>query len=176
MFAQTDLGATLSWEPPSSSSPAEIVEYSVYLAVRGQPAGGAGGQQLAFMRVYCGAEPQCVVSNAHLSQALIDTSTKPAVIFRIAAKNDKGYGPATQVRWLQDANSGAGAGVGAAAGGAAGAQPHAGGAAEAATATGGSGLGVNPAIALLPGIKRPGEAAGAELSAEKRARPDSGDN
>ena len=171
---QTDLGATLSWEPPSSSSPAEIVEYSVYLAVRGQPA-GAGGQQLAFMRVYCGAEPQCVVSNAHLSQALIDTSTKPAVIFRIAAKNDKGYGPATQVRWLQDASSGAGAGPG----GAAGAQTHAvhaGGAAEATSAAGGSGLGVNPAIALLPGIKRPGETAAVEQPTEKRARPDSGDS
>lgn len=24
------------------------------------------------------------------------------VVFRIAARNDKGYGPATQVRWLQE--------------------------------------------------------------------------
>ena len=31
-----------------------------------------------------------------------ESSNKPAVIFRIAAKNKKGYGPATQVRWLQD--------------------------------------------------------------------------
>lgn len=28
-------------------------------------------------------------------------TSKPAIIFRIAARNDKGYGPATQVRWLQ---------------------------------------------------------------------------
>jgi hypothetical protein len=36
-----------------------------------------------------------------LSQAYIDMSSKPAILFRIAAKNEKGYGPATQVRWLQ---------------------------------------------------------------------------
>lgn len=36
-----------------------------------------------------------------LSAAQVDTTTKPAIIFRIAAKNEKGYGPATQVRWLQ---------------------------------------------------------------------------
>ena len=34
-----------------------------------------------------------------------ESSQKPAVIFRIAAKNKKGYGPATQVRWLQDAKT-----------------------------------------------------------------------
>lgn len=31
----------------------------------------------------------------------MDYTSKPAIIFRIAARNDKGYGPATQVRWLQ---------------------------------------------------------------------------
>ena len=72
-------------------------------------AAGGQSQQLAFMRVYCGPDPQCMVSNVQLAQALIDTSNKPAVIFRIAAKNEKGYGPATQVRWLQDANSSIGA-------------------------------------------------------------------
>ena len=61
----------------------------------------ASSTSLAFMRVYCGALNACVVSNAQLSSAHIDTSNKAAIIFRIAAKNDKGYGPATQVRWLQ---------------------------------------------------------------------------
>ena len=41
---------------------------------------------------------QCVVPNSSLAAAHIDTTTKPAIIFRIAARNDKGYGPATQVR------------------------------------------------------------------------------
>ncbi|XP_048463454.1 host cell factor 2-like isoform X5 [Rhincodon typus] len=97
-------GAHLTWEPPATTA-GKILEYSVYLAVRsiqvtesksGSPA------QLAFMRVYCGAKPSCVVSSSHLANAHIDCTTKPAIIFRIAARNEKGYGPATQVRWLQD--------------------------------------------------------------------------
>ncbi len=61
--------------------------------------------QLAFVRVFCGPQAQCVVPNVNLAAAHIDTSTKPAIIFRIAARNEKGYGPATQVRWLQGENS-----------------------------------------------------------------------
>ena len=57
--------------------------------------------QLAFVRVYCGPVNQCTVSHGSLSAAHLDTTSKPAIIFRIAARNDKGYGPATQVRWLQ---------------------------------------------------------------------------
>lgn len=53
------------------------------------------------MRVYCGPNPSCLVQSASLSNAHIDYTTKPAIIFRIAARNEKGYGPATQVRWLQ---------------------------------------------------------------------------
>jgi len=62
---------------------------------------GSGPAQLAFVRVYCGPHPQCLVQNASLLQAHVDYTTKPAIIFRIAARNEKGYGPATQVRWLQ---------------------------------------------------------------------------
>ena len=61
----------------------------------------SGPSQLAFVRVYCGPSSQCTVPNSSLSSAHIDTTTKPAIIFRIAARNEKGYGPATQVRWLQ---------------------------------------------------------------------------
>lgn len=57
--------------------------------------------QLAFVRVFCGPQAQCIVANNSLTAAHIDTTTKPAIIFRIAARNEKGYGPATQVRWLQ---------------------------------------------------------------------------
>ncbi|ETN68572.1 hypothetical protein NECAME_05536, partial [Necator americanus] len=120
-------GAQLTWEPPQNVagtqrqplifniestcaadvmnscnfySTGRISEYSVYLAVRNTS--GASDNQLAFMRVYVGVEPECVVNQSNLAAAYVDQSTKPAIIFRIAARNEKGYGPATQVRWLQD--------------------------------------------------------------------------
>ena len=59
---------------------------------------------MAFVRVYGGPLAECSVNAGQLLQAHLDvsTSSKPAIIFRIAARNDRGYGPATQVRWLQD--------------------------------------------------------------------------
>lgn len=92
-------GAHLSWEPPANSA-GTITEYSVYLGLKPQP--GAQPGTMAFARVYCGPGSSCVVSHHQLASAHVDTTSKPAIIFRIAAKNDKGYGPATQVRWLQD--------------------------------------------------------------------------
>nr|XP_032529532.1 host cell factor-like isoform X3 [Danaus plexippus plexippus] len=98
-------GAHLSWEPPQVAADG-IFEYSVYLAVRSNPQPKeASKSQLAFVRVYCGKANTCVVGQASLGAAHVDSSTKPAIIFRIAARNDKGYGPATQVRWLQDIKS-----------------------------------------------------------------------
>ncbi|XP_075261582.1 host cell factor-like isoform X2 [Convolutriloba macropyga] len=102
-------GANLSWEPPQNPA-GKILEYSVYLAVRNTqpelqaPSQSRPTQQLAFIRVFCGVPPHCTVHNSHLVSAHIDYSTKPAIIFRIAARNEKGYGPATQVRWLQDSS------------------------------------------------------------------------
>lgn len=95
-------GAHLSWEPPPSTT-GDILEYSVYLAVKSQNAKDKATQsaQLAFVRVYCGPNNQCTVPNQSLLTAHVDYTSKPAIIFRIAARNDKGYGPATQVRWLQ---------------------------------------------------------------------------
>jgi len=95
---KTDDGASLSWSPPVNT---EIIEYSVYLAVKQSQATGKTNN---FIRVYLGHQPNCIVSHSQLAQAATNTesSNKPAVIFRIAAKNKKGYGPATQVRWLQD--------------------------------------------------------------------------
>ncbi|XP_046552759.1 host cell factor 1-like [Haliotis rubra] len=105
-------GAHLSWEPPQNTA-GKITEYSVYLAVRNAAAAeqkAGAPAQLAFVRVYCGPNPSCVVTTASLASAHIDFTTKPAIIFRIAARNEKGYGPATQVRWLQDASQTAMAG------------------------------------------------------------------
>ncbi|XP_030379482.1 host cell factor isoform X2 [Scaptodrosophila lebanonensis] len=95
-------GAHLTWEPPPAQKTKEIVEYSVYLAVKPTAKDKVASPQLAFVRVYVGAANQCTVPNASLSNAHVDCSNKPAIIFRIAARNQKGYGPATQVRWLQD--------------------------------------------------------------------------
>uniref|UniRef100_A0AAZ3SUW9 Host cell factor 1 n=1 Tax=Oncorhynchus tshawytscha TaxID=74940 RepID=A0AAZ3SUW9_ONCTS len=99
-------GAHLTWEPPSVTS-GKIIEYSVYLAIQStqtaEPKTSTPGQ-LAFMRVYCGPNPSCLVQSTSLSNAHIDYTTKPAIIFRIAARNEKGYGPATQVRWLQESS------------------------------------------------------------------------
>uniref|UniRef100_A0A672SYM8 Host cell factor 1 n=1 Tax=Sinocyclocheilus grahami TaxID=75366 RepID=A0A672SYM8_SINGR len=99
-------GAHLTWEPPSLTS-GKITEYSVYLAIQSSQtteAKPSAPAQLAFMRVYCGPNPSCLVLSSSLSNAHIDYTTKPAIIFRIAARNEKGYGPATQVRWLQESN------------------------------------------------------------------------
>uniref|UniRef100_H3CHQ6 Host cell factor 1 n=1 Tax=Tetraodon nigroviridis TaxID=99883 RepID=H3CHQ6_TETNG len=100
-------GAQLTWEPPVATS-GKITEYSVYLAIQSSQATAAsssGPAQLAFMRVYCGPTPSCLVPASSLANAHIDYTTKPAIIFRIAARNQKGYGPATQVRWLQGESS-----------------------------------------------------------------------
>lgn len=96
-------GAQLTWEPPAVTS-GKITEYSVYLAIQSSQASsaGSGPAQLAFMRVYCGPTASCLVQASSLANAHIDYTTKPAIIFRIAARNQKGYGPATQVRWLQE--------------------------------------------------------------------------
>jgi host cell factor len=127
-ITKSNEGAHLSWEPPQFT-PGDIVEYSVYLAVKptqGTTTPPSGASQLVFVRVYCGKGTSCNVFNANLASAHIDTTTKPAIIFRIAAKNEKGkfylhrilllitscntfentgYGPATQVRWLQDSSA-----------------------------------------------------------------------
>ncbi|CAN7984499.1 unnamed protein product [Ixodes pacificus] len=109
-------GAHLSWEAPQGN-PGDVTEYSVYLAVRSATTGDGAGSaktvtsnpsQLAFVRVYCGPQAACTVPSASLASAHVDMTSKPAIIFRIAARNDKGYGPATQVRWLQDGMTPAG--------------------------------------------------------------------
>jgi len=100
-------GASLTWEAPPTSS-GKILEYSVCLAIKNLKeiplTPKSSTTNLNFVRVYCGPQNAAVVSHESLGAALIDRTNKPAIIFRIAAKNEKGYGPATQVRWLQDSN------------------------------------------------------------------------
>ncbi|KAK7813727.1 hypothetical protein U0070_001433 [Myodes glareolus] len=95
-------GIHLSWEPPTSPS-GNILEYSAYLAIRTAQVQD-NPSQLVFMRIYCGLKTSCVVTSGQLANAHIDYTSRPAVVFRISAKNEKGYGPATQVRWLQGNN------------------------------------------------------------------------
>ncbi|CAF1332734.1 unnamed protein product [Rotaria sordida] len=105
----SDGGAHLTWDPPSNASPL-ITGYAVYLAVKNSATDNTisrqqqQASQMAFVRVYGGVLAECSVNAAQLHQAHLDisTSSKPAIIFRIAARNERGYGPATQVRWLQD--------------------------------------------------------------------------
>ncbi|XP_007503415.2 host cell factor 2 isoform X2 [Monodelphis domestica] len=90
----------LSWEPPASPS-GNILEYSAYLAIRTAQVPDNPSQPM-FMRIYCGLKTSCVVTAGQLANAHVDYTSRPAIVFRISAKNEKGYGPATQVRWLQE--------------------------------------------------------------------------
>uniref|UniRef100_G1KS35 Host cell factor C2 n=1 Tax=Anolis carolinensis TaxID=28377 RepID=G1KS35_ANOCA len=93
----------LSWEPPVSPS-GNILEYSAYLAIRTTQL-HENPSQLMFMKIYCGLKTSCTVTAAQLANAHVDHTSKPAIVFRISAKNERGYGPATQVRWLQGKGS-----------------------------------------------------------------------
>ncbi|KAM5171973.1 host cell factor 2 [Mantella aurantiaca] len=88
----------VSWETPSSPT-GNILEYSAFLAIRTSLP--EAQNQLAFMKIYSGVKTSCTVTSAQLANAHLDCSSRPAVVFRISAKNEKGYGPAIQVRWLQ---------------------------------------------------------------------------
>ncbi|XP_038594842.1 host cell factor 2 [Micropterus salmoides] len=94
----------ITWEAPSSPS-GRILEYSMYMAVRkSRSTSSERPGQMAFIRIYRGTKMSCSVSSTHMDNAHIDcsASNRPAVVFRIAAKNEQGYGPATQIRWIQD--------------------------------------------------------------------------
>jgi len=97
-------GAHLAWDPPANAN-GNISEYSVYLAIKNAHQLSDTPSSLAFVLVYRGDSPSCTVKAGSLQNAHVDQTNKPAIIFRIAAKNEKGYGPATQVRWLQDSKS-----------------------------------------------------------------------
>ncbi|XP_041820099.1 host cell factor 2 [Chelmon rostratus] len=94
----------ITWEAPSSPS-GRILEYSMYMAVRKSRSNSTDRPgQMAFIRIYRGTKTSCTVNSTNMDNAHIDcsASNRPAVVFRIAAKNEQGYGPATQIRWIQD--------------------------------------------------------------------------
>ncbi|XP_069375510.1 host cell factor 2 isoform X2 [Paralichthys olivaceus] len=94
----------ITWESPSSPS-GRILEYSMYMAVRkSRSTSSEGPGQMTFIRIYRGTKTSCSINSTQLVNAHIDcsASNRPAVVFRIAAKNEQGYGPATQIRWIQD--------------------------------------------------------------------------
>lgn len=64
-------GAHLTWDPPPSI-PGEILEYSVYLAVKSPTKEKSPPTQLAFVRVYVGANNQCSIPNASLATSHVD--------------------------------------------------------------------------------------------------------
>ena len=61
-----------------------------YVYVRGRGV-FVWGEGVAFARVYCGLGSSCVVSHSQLASVHIDTTSKPVIMFRIAAENDKGW-------------------------------------------------------------------------------------
>ncbi|KAE8281708.1 Host cell factor 2 [Larimichthys crocea] len=94
----------VTWEAPTSPS-GRILEYSMYMAVKKSRSTSLERLgQMDFIRIYRGTKMSCSVSTTQLDNAHIDcsASNRPAVVFRIAAKNEQGYGPATQIRWIQD--------------------------------------------------------------------------
>ncbi|KAM9845615.1 host cell factor 2 [Aulostomus maculatus] len=94
----------ITWEAPPSPS-GRILEYSMYMAVKkSRSTSSERPGQMSFIRIYRGTKMSCSVSSSHMENAHIDrsVSNRPAVVFRIAAKNEQGYGPATQIRWIQD--------------------------------------------------------------------------
>lgn len=55
-----------------------------------------------YKEVYNGIKTQCLITNEILENMYISHErTPPAVTFRIVAKNSKGCGPITQIRWVQ---------------------------------------------------------------------------
>lgn len=94
-------GAHITWglAQTGCNDPNETVEFNVFLAM---PAHKGANTEPAFSRVYEGSQMHCVVPSAILNEAFIDCTSKPAVLFRLCARNAKGFGPATQVRWMQE--------------------------------------------------------------------------
>ena len=95
-------GISMTWTPPQGD--AEVIEYFVYLAVKRQT---ASNNAVGFVKVYSGEQNACSIAESQLSQACTQLdgplNNKPSILFRLAARNSKGVGPSTQVRWLQDA-------------------------------------------------------------------------
>lgn len=103
-------GINLSWRAPYFC-PKNVLKYSVCMAVKSLQKTVLRNlkplqSNLYFLQLYCGPNKAITIKDEILKAALIDrTRTKncrnrPAIIFRIAAINEIGCGPAAQVLWL----------------------------------------------------------------------------
>ncbi|XP_049846533.1 host cell factor homolog hcf-1-like isoform X2 [Schistocerca gregaria] len=100
-------GVQLCWDSPKKE---KVREYSVFMAVRG-PSSQVSGEdksniyecdQLQYFRIYKGAGNKCAITKEHISSAYLHKTDNYGFIFRIAAKNERGYGPAIPVKWVVD--------------------------------------------------------------------------
>lgn len=101
-------GIDLSWRAPYFC-PENVLKYSVCMAVKSLQKTVLRNlkplqSNLYFLQLYCGPDKSITIEDEILKAALIDrTRTKtsrPAIIFRIAAVNEIGCSPAAQVLWL----------------------------------------------------------------------------
>uniref|UniRef100_A0A0A9Y2K0 Host cell factor 1 n=2 Tax=Lygus hesperus TaxID=30085 RepID=A0A0A9Y2K0_LYGHE len=99
-IAKTIDGAVISWSPPVKGAPA--TGYSVTLGMKGGKSGSSN--KIEFVSVYNDSRTKTKIAQEFLDRATL-TLPRPTIIFRVSARNELGYGPATQVRWLQDAKN-----------------------------------------------------------------------
>ncbi|XP_049807198.1 host cell factor homolog hcf-1-like [Schistocerca nitens] len=101
----TDNGIQLCWDSPEKE---KVREYGVYMAVRG-PSSQVSGEdksnicvsdELQYVCIYKGARNKCAITKEHVSSAYLHKTDNYGFIFRIAAKNERGYGPAIPVKWV----------------------------------------------------------------------------
>lgn len=96
-ISKTSDGAVISWSPPSKGPKA--TGYCISLGIK---ADENYPNRISFRNVYTGVNLKTEIPQASLDRATLHFP-KPTIIFRVSARNELGLGPATQVRWLQDA-------------------------------------------------------------------------
>ncbi|KAF0991793.1 hypothetical protein HZS_571, partial [Henneguya salminicola] len=84
----------------------EVIEYSVYISKPITPETVIPFNVLhlkfVYEQIYQGKETKCLLSPSDDSFELGENSCHPYLMLRIVAKNSKGYGPVTQIRWLKN--------------------------------------------------------------------------
>uniref|UniRef100_A0A5S6QX48 Fibronectin type-III domain-containing protein n=1 Tax=Trichuris muris TaxID=70415 RepID=A0A5S6QX48_TRIMR len=91
--SQSD-GVFVVWEPPANPY-GTVNEYSVFVAAMTSSSVGIP-LRLTFSRAYMGNQRNCLVSVSFLDQICKGRRTDTVFIFRVAAKNERGYGSSTQ--------------------------------------------------------------------------------
>ncbi|XP_069694517.1 host cell factor 2-like isoform X1 [Periplaneta americana] len=98
---RTVVGVRFRWKALPTKA-GESIEYSIYLAVRA--ISGIIQEQnytMVFVPVYCGRKNEYVLPMTLLSIAYLDDSTtEPAFLIKVVARNKVGYGPCCKVKWF----------------------------------------------------------------------------